>query len=86
MAPVLAESQHAQIHDMNLDDRPTAKIANDVGCSQRSVFANCDKVQYPLFWLHQSPFEWRRTAPKHYTPEVRRAVRIFAREAWFIPR
>ncbi len=39
MAPVLAESQHTQIHDMILDDRPTAKIANDVGCSQRSVFA-----------------------------------------------
>jgi transposase len=38
MAPVLAESQHMQIHDMILDERPTAEIANVVGCSQRSVF------------------------------------------------
>ena len=39
MAPNLAESQHAQIRDMLLSDRPPAEIANVVGCSKRSVFA-----------------------------------------------
>ena len=39
MAPNLAESQHVQIRDMILDNRPTAEMANVVGCSERSVFA-----------------------------------------------
>ena len=39
MAPNLAESQHAQIRDMILSNRPAAEIADVVGCSERSVFA-----------------------------------------------
>jgi len=39
MAPNLAESQHAQIRDMILSNRPPAEIADVVGCSERSVFA-----------------------------------------------
>jgi hypothetical protein len=39
MAPNLAESQHAQIHDMLLSNCPPVEIANAVGCSKRSVFA-----------------------------------------------
>jgi hypothetical protein len=39
MAPNLAESQHAQIRDMILSNRPPAKIADAVSCSRRSVFA-----------------------------------------------
>jgi hypothetical protein len=39
MAPNPAESQHAQIRDMLLSNRPPAEIANTVGCSKRSVFA-----------------------------------------------
>jgi transposase len=39
MAPNLAESQHAQIRDMILDNRPSAEIADVVNCSERSVFA-----------------------------------------------
>jgi transposase len=39
MAPNLAESQHAQIRDMLLSNRPPAEIADAVGCSERSVFA-----------------------------------------------
>ena len=38
VAPILAESQHAQIHAMILSNRPTAKIADDVGCSERAVY------------------------------------------------
>jgi DNA invertase Pin-like site-specific DNA recombinase len=38
MVPNLAESQHAQIRDMILDNRPTAEIADAVGCSKRSLF------------------------------------------------
>jgi hypothetical protein len=38
MAPNLAESQHVQIRDMILDNRPTAEIADVVDCSERSVF------------------------------------------------
>jgi hypothetical protein len=33
MAPNLAESQHAQIRDMVLSNRPPAEIADAVGCS-----------------------------------------------------
>ncbi len=39
MALNLAESQHAQIRDMILSNRPAAEIADVVGCSERSVFA-----------------------------------------------
>jgi hypothetical protein len=39
MAPNLAESQHAQIRDMILSNRPATEIADVVGCSERSVFA-----------------------------------------------
>lgn len=39
MAPNLAKSQHAQIRDMVLSNRPPAEIADAVGCSKRSVFA-----------------------------------------------
>ena len=39
MAPNLADSQHIQIHDMTLSNCPPAKIAKDIGCSERSVFA-----------------------------------------------
>ena len=39
MALNLAESQHAQIRDMLLSNRPPAEIADAVGCSERSVFA-----------------------------------------------
>ena len=39
MAPNLAESQHAQIRDMILSNRPAAEIADVVGYSERSVFA-----------------------------------------------
>jgi hypothetical protein len=38
MAPNLTESQHAQIRDMVLSNRPLAEIADAVGCSKRSVF------------------------------------------------
>jgi transposase len=38
MAPILAESQHAQIHAMILSNRPIAEIANDVGCSERAIY------------------------------------------------
>src|SRR3982074_2730507 len=38
-APNLAESQHAQIRDMILSNRPATEIADVVGCSERSVFA-----------------------------------------------
>jgi transposase len=38
MAPILAESQHAQIHDMILSERPTAEIADAVGCSPRAIY------------------------------------------------
>jgi hypothetical protein len=39
VAPNLAESQHAQIRDMILSNRPATEIADIVGCSERSVFA-----------------------------------------------
>jgi len=39
MALDLAESQHAQICDMVLSNRPPTEIADAVGCSERSVFA-----------------------------------------------
>ena len=39
MAPNLAESQHAQIRDMLLSNRPPAEIADAVCCIKRSVFA-----------------------------------------------
>jgi transposase len=38
MAPNLAESQHGQIRDMILNNRPAAEIADVVGCSEHSVF------------------------------------------------
>jgi hypothetical protein len=38
MAPNLAESQHAQIRDMLLSNRPPTEIANAIGYSKRSVF------------------------------------------------
>jgi hypothetical protein len=38
MALNLAESQHVQIRDMLLSNRPPAEIADAVGCSKRSVF------------------------------------------------
>lgn len=39
VAPNLAESQHAQIRDVILSNRPAAEIADVVDCSERSVFA-----------------------------------------------
>jgi len=38
MAPNLAESQHAQIRDMILSERPTAEIADVAGCSMRAIY------------------------------------------------
>ena len=38
MAPNLAESQHAQIRDMILSERPTAEIADVAGCSTRAIY------------------------------------------------
>jgi transposase len=46
MAPNLAESQHAQIRDMILSNRPTAEIADVTGCSERSVFAIQSNLRY----------------------------------------
>jgi hypothetical protein len=38
MAPNLAESQHVQICDMILSERPTAEIADVAGCSTRAIY------------------------------------------------
>ncbi len=46
MAPNLSESQHAQIRDMILDNCPPAEIADDIGCSERSIFAIKSNLRY----------------------------------------
>jgi hypothetical protein len=40
IAPNLAESQNAQIHDMILSERPTAEIADVAGCNTYSHLQN----------------------------------------------
>jgi len=37
MAPNFAESQHAQICDMILNERPPVEIADVAGCSMRAI-------------------------------------------------
>jgi hypothetical protein len=73
MAPNLAESQHAQIRDMILRERPPAEIADVASCSAvhlRSVLDNdentlqlssADVRQCQPILMRQSLFRVRRT-------------------------
>jgi hypothetical protein len=65
MALNLSESQHAQIRDMILDNRPPAEIADDVGCSKRSIFAIKSNLCY--FGSTKAPSKSVRQ-PRSLTP------------------
>jgi hypothetical protein len=66
MAPNLAESQHAQIRDMILRERPPAEIADVASCSAvhlRSVLDNDENTYHVTFGLQLSSADVRQCQP-----------------------